>query len=83
MPPTMSKVIMGNGDFMVAVILRGGSRETAQRRVLLLSRSLWLNRLEPQSSKTNFLLPIMSIDTVVYTFTLSWDNLCRRNSCVC
>ena len=49
--------------------------------VFLVSRSLLLNHLEPQSSKTKLLLPIIPIDIVAYAFTLLLDNLCR-NSCI-
>ena len=44
------------------------------KQVFVLSLSLLLNRVEPQSSKTKLSLPIMPIDIVAYTFTLSWDN---------
>ena len=80
---TMSKVIMGNGGFYGCLIeLQGVSawrKETAQTRVFLLSRSLLLNHLEPQSSQIKLLLPIMPIDIVAYAFRLLWDNLCRNN----
>ena len=56
-------------------------KETAQTRVFVLSRSLLVNHLEPQSSKTKLLLPIMAIGIAAYTFTLLWDNLCRI-SCI-
>ena len=58
---------------------RGGMK--LHKHVFVLSRSLLLNRLEPQSSKARLLLPIMPIGIVAYAFTLSWDNLCR-NSCI-
>ena len=45
------------------------------------SRSLLLNRLEPQKSNAKLLLPTMPIGIAAYTFTLSWDDLCR-NSCI-
>ena len=81
---TISKVIMGNGGFYGCLIepqvVSAWWKKTAQKRVFLLSRSLLLNYLEPQSSKPKLLLPIMPIDIVAYTFTLLWDNLCR-NSC--
>ena len=82
---TMSKDIMGNGDFYVCLSKRQSVsarwKETGQTHVFVLSRSLLLNHLEPQSSKTKLLLPIMPIGIVAYAFTLSWDNLCR-NSCI-
>ena len=56
-------------------------KETAQICVFVLSCSLLLDHLEPQSSKTKLLLLIMSIDTVAYAVTLLRDNLCR-NSCI-
>ena len=80
---TTSKLIMGNGGFYGCLIeLQGVSawwKGTTQTSVFLLSRSLLLNHLdEPQSIKTKLLLPIMPIDIVAYTFTLLWENLCRR-----
>ena len=44
-------------------------KETAQTRVFVLSRSLLLNHLEPQSSKTKLLLPIMLIGIVTCATT--------------
>ena len=80
----MSKVIMGNIGFDSCLSEpRGVSawwKETAQTRIIL-SRSMLLNHLEPQSNKAKLLLPIMPIGIVAYAFTLSWDNLCR-NSCI-
>ena len=61
------------------VFQRGGRKQ--HKQVFILSRSLLLNRLEPESSKTKLLLPIMPIGIVAYAFTLSWDNL-SRNSCM-
>ena len=65
----MSKVIMGNGGFYGCLIgpqdVSAWWKETAQTRVFVLSRSLLLNRLEPQSSKAKLLLPIMPIAIVV------------------
>ena len=59
----MTKVIMGNGGFCVCLSeFQGVSpwwKETAQTRVFILSRSLLLSRLEPQSSKAKLLLPII------------------------
>ena len=55
-------------------------KEVAQTRVFLLSRSLLLNHLEPQSSKTKLLLPIMAIDIVACAFTLLWATFVQ-NSC--
>ena len=84
--PSMSKVIMGNRGFYGSLIEpRGDSawwKETAQTYLFLVSRSLLLNHLEPQSSETKLLLPIIPIDIVAYAFTLLLDNLCR-NSCIC
>ena len=79
---TMSKVIMGYGSFCSCLIEPQGVsawfKEAAQTRVFLLSRSLLLNHLEPQSSKTKLFLPIMPIDIFDYAFILLWDNLCRK-----
>ena len=54
----MSKVVMGNGGFYGCLIeprrVSVWWKETAQTRVFLLSLSLLLNHLEPQSSKTKF-----------------------------
>ena len=81
----MSKVIMGNGGFYSCLSEPQGVlvwwKETAQTRAFMLSRSLLLNHLKPQSSKAKLLLPIMPIGIVAYAFTLLWDNLCR-NSCI-
>ena len=81
----MSKVIMGNGGFYSYLSEPQGVlawwKETPQTRVFVLSRSLLLNHLKPQSSKAKLLLPIMPISVVAYAFTLLWDNLCR-NSCI-
>ena len=53
----MPKVIMGNGGFCGCLIEPQGVsaclKETAQTRVFLLSRSVLLNHLELQSSKSN------------------------------
>ena len=65
---TMSKVIMCNGDFYVSLSEHQGVsvwwKETAQTRVFVLSRSLLLNHLEPQTSKDKLLLPITPIGIV-------------------
>ena len=65
---TMSKVIMGKSGFYGCLIGPQGFtawwKKTVQTRVFLLSRSLLLNHLELQSSKTKLLLPIMPIDIV-------------------
>ena len=61
------------------VFQRGGRKQ--HKHVFILSRSLLMNHLEPQSSKAKLLLPIMPIGIVAYAFTLLWDNLCR-NSCM-
>ena len=54
---TMSKVIMGNSGFYGCLIEPQGvsawRKETAQARVFMLSLSLLLNHLKPQSSKPN------------------------------
>ena len=83
----MSKVIICNGGFFsgclngvnLKVFQRGGRKQ--HKHVFVLSRSLLLNRLEPQSSKVKLLLPIKPIGIVAYAFTLSSDSLCR-NSCM-
>ena len=58
---TMLKVTMGNGSFYGCLIEPQGVsarwKETAQTYVFLLSHSLLLNHLEPQSSKTNSYYP--------------------------
>ena len=51
------------------VFQRGGRKQ--HKQVFVLSRSLLLNRLEPQSSKAKLLLLIMPIGIVAYAFTLS------------
>ena len=73
---------MGNGGFYgclsnLTMFLRVSAwwKESAQTRVFVLSRSLLLNHLEPQSNKAKILLPIMPVGIVAYTFTLLWDNL--------
>ena len=75
----MSKIIMGNVGFYGCLNEPQGVsarwKETAQTRIFMLSRSLLLNHLEPQSTKTKLLLPMMPIDIVAYAFTLFWDNL--------
>ena len=82
---TMSKAIMGNGGFYGCLIepqvVSAWWKETAQALVFLLSRSLLLNHLEPQSTKTKLLLPIMPIVFVEYAFILLWDSICQ-NSCI-
>ena len=81
----MSKVIMCNDSFYGCLSEPQGVsarwKETAQTRIFLLSRSLLLNHLQAQSTKTKLVLLIMPIDIVAYAFTLFWDNLCR-NSCI-
>ena len=73
---------MGNDGFYGCVIEPQGvsewRKESAQTRVFLLSCSLLLNHLEPQSSKTKLLLPIMQIGIVEYAITLLWD-LCQHS----
>ena len=75
----------GNGGFYGCLSeFQGVSpwwKETAQTHVFVLSRSLLLNRLEPQLSKAKLLLPIIPISIVTYAFILLWDNL-YRNSCM-
>ena len=55
----MPKVIMGNGGFYGCLIEPQGVsawwKETTQTRVFVLSRSLLLNHLDPQSSKSQTL----------------------------
>ena len=71
----MSKVtcIVGNGNggfYSCLIEPQRVSKETSQTNTLIPSfSSLFLNHLEPQSSKTKFLLPML------------WDNLCQ-NSCI-
>ena len=50
------------------VFQRGGMKQ--HKHVFVFSRSLLLNRFEPQSSKVKLLLPIMPIGIVAYAFTL-------------
>ena len=65
---------MGNGGFNGFLSEPQGVsawwKETAQTHLFVLSRSLLLNHLEPETIKTNLLLPIMPIDIVAYAFTL-------------
>ena len=76
----MLKVIMGNDDFYGCLIEPQGVsmwwKETAETQVFVVSRSLVLNHLEPQSSKAKLSLPIMPIGIVAYALTLKCDNLC-------
>ena len=71
---TMSKVIMGNGGFYGCLSGPQGfsawGKKTAETHAFVLSRSLLLNRLEPESSKAKLLLPIMPIGIVANAFTL-------------
>ena len=71
----MSKVIMGNGGFMGCLsepqAVLAWWKETVQVHVIfVLSRSLLLNHLEPESSKAKLFIPIMPIGIVTYAFTL-------------
>ena len=81
----MSKVIMGNGGFYGCLSepqsVSAWWKETAQTHVFVLSRSMSLNRLKPQSGKAKLLLPIMPIGIIAYASILSRDKLCR-NSCI-
>ena len=52
----------------IKVFQRGGRKQ--HKAVFVLSRSLLLNRLEPQSNKAKVLLPIVPIGIVAYSFTL-------------
>ena len=65
----MSKGIVGNGGFYGCLIEPKGVsawwKETAQTPVFLLSPSLLLNHLKPQSSKSQLLLPMILIGIVV------------------
>ena len=76
---TMSKVIMGNGGFYGCLSEHQGVsawwKETVQIRVFVLSLSLLLNHLEPESSKAKLLLPLMPIGIIAYAFTLSGTTL--------
>ena len=81
---TMSQVIVGKSGFYGCLIVEGVSawwKEKGQTRVFILSPSLLLNHLGPQSSKAKLLLPIIPIGISTYRFTLLLDNLCR-NSCI-
>ena len=81
---TMSKVPVGKIGFCGCLIVEGVSacwKEKAQARVFILSPSLLLNHLKPQSSKAKLLLPIIPFGIATYSFTLLLDNLCR-NSCI-
>ena len=81
---TMSKGTVGKSGFYGCLIVEGDSawwKEKAQARVFMLSPSLLLSRLEPQSSKAKLLLPIIPIGIATYGFTHLLDNLCR-NSCI-
>ena len=82
---TMSKVIKGNGGSYNCLIETQGVsawwKETAQTRVFVLSPSLLLNHLKPQSCKALRLLPIITMGIVAHPLTLLWENLCR-NSCI-
>ena len=72
---TMSKVIMGNGDFtgvMLQSEAQGVSarcKKTVQSLVFKISLSVLLNHHEPQSSNAKLLLPIIPIGIVAYAFT--------------
>ena len=86
---TNREKLTGNGGFSGCVSGRQGVsawwKETAKTHVFVLSRSLLLNHVEPESSKAILLLTIIviiPIDNVAYPFTLLWDNICR-NSCQC
>ena len=71
---TMLKVIMGYGHcgfYGCLSVPQGAStwwKETAQTRVFVLSRSILLNHLEPESSKAKLLLPIIPIGIATHTF---------------
>ena len=74
----MSNVVVGNVGFCGFLSMlsepQGVSawwKETAQTRIRYFSRSLLLNRGEPQSSKAKLSLPIVPILIVAYAFTLS------------
>ena len=77
----MSKVIMGNGGFYRCLsepqgffsVMEGSSTNTYSFFSYLL-----LNRLEPQSSKVNLLLPIMPMGIVAYAFTLVGQPLSKQ-----
>ena len=80
---TMSKAIMGNEGFHGCLIepqsVSAWWKEKVQTRVFMLSRSLLLNHLEPQSNKTKLLLPIMPKGIGTFAFPLLCDNLCRNS----
>ena len=79
---TMSKVIVDNGGFYgcFKVFQRGGRKKHNHAHSFFLD-PFSLNHLEPHSSKTKLLRPIMPIAMVAYAFTNLWNNLCR-NSCI-
>ena len=68
----MSKVSMGNSGFYGCMVEPQGVstwlKERAQTREILVPYCV--SCLEPQSSKTRLLLPIMPIDIVAYALTI-------------
>ena len=62
------------------VFQRGGRKQ--HKHVFVLSLSLLLNHLEPQSSKAKLVLPRMPISIVAYAFTLLWGPDFFRKSCI-
>ena len=78
----MSKVVMGNSSYYGFLSEPHGVsarwKETGQTHVVVLSRALMLNHLEPHLSKAKPLLLIMPISIMVYAFTLKWDKIVIR-----
>ena len=70
----MSKVVLGNSGYYGCLNEPHGVsaqwKKTEQTHVVVLSRSLMLNHLEPHLSKAKPLLLIMPIGIIVYAFTL-------------
>ena len=70
----MSKVVMGNSSYYGFLSEPHGVsarwKETGQTHVVVLSRALMLNHLEPHLSKAKPLLLIMPIGIIAYAFTL-------------
>ena len=75
------KVVLQPGkssrDNVESLLFNGG---LGVSRLFVLSPSLLLNPLKPQSSKAYRLQPIILIGIVTYAFALLWDNLCLNGS---
>ena len=74
----MRKVIMGNGGFYGCSSEPQGVSVRWKTRVFVLSRSLLLNHLAPQSSKFKLLLPIMSTGIVTYFYSYVGQPLSKQ-----